>query len=196
MSLKVAVTGGIGSGKSVVCQVFNALGVPVYNADSRAKEMMNTDPDLRKALVSLLGNELYDKNGMRRKWLAEKMFGNDLLVQQVNKIVHPAVFKDFLFWSEQRSGFPYLIEEAALTFEAGGEKYFDKIIVVSAPEMTRINRVIKRDGVTEEEVRSRMKHQMEQTEKERRADYIIYNDDSTMILPQILALHAEFIKTS
>jgi len=191
MSLRVAVTGGIGSGKSVVCKVFSALGVPVYHADERARLLMNTDSRLKDSLIQLFGRELYDEDGLRRKWMAERIFGNDKLVEKVNSLVHPAVHHDFLKWADEYTNEPYVIEEAALTFESGGERFFDRVIVVTAPESLRVKRVVDRDGVDEEAVRSRMKHQMSQEEKEERAHFVIKNDNETMILPQILALHAE-----
>ncbi|MFZ5941077.1 MAG: dephospho-CoA kinase [Bacteroidota bacterium] len=195
MTLKIAVTGGIGSGKSMVCKVFAALGVPVYSADQQARELMNSDPALVRELKHLLGEEAYDQQGLRRKWVADRIFSNDELLAAVNSLVHPAVHRDFLRWASGLGGHSYVIGEAALTFESGGDRYYDRVVVVSAPVELRIRRVMQRDAVTEEEVRARMDKQWPAEEKELRAHHVIYNDNHTMILPQILALHAEFSKT-
>jgi len=192
MSIKVAVTGGIGSGKSMVCAVFSALGAPVYQADVEARRLMNKDAFLRKSLEDLLGPEAYSGDELNRAWVAGRIFSDPELVKKVNALVHPAVHRDFLRWAGQQL-FPYLIEEAALTFESGGAELFDYVVVVSAPEKLRIERVTSRDGSSEEQVRARMANQWSQEEKERKAHYVIINDNQTMILPQILALHAEWI---
>ncbi|MEX2588670.1 MAG: dephospho-CoA kinase [Chitinophagales bacterium] len=194
--LKVGITGGIGSGKTTVCNIFKSIGVPVYNADKRAKTLMETDEALIGKIKGLFGNNIYNDKNLNRKQLAEIVFNDAEKLKALNALVHPAVGKDALHWQEkmEKAGHPYTLKEAALLFETGSYKALDKIIVVDAPEKLRIQRVMKRDTVSEKEVRARMDKQWPQTHKNELADFIIHNDGENTLIPQVRELHKQFIE--
>ena len=192
--LQVGITGGIGSGKSLVCRIFCCLGVPVYDADSRAKKLMTTDGILIGQIKEEFGKLSYNSEGvLNRNLIAEQVFKDAEKLERLNKIVHPRVASDFESWVEQNQSHHYLIKEAALLFESGTDKILDKIIVVSAPEEMRIKRTLVRDPHrSESEVKGIIKSQMNEDEKVRRADYVILNDESRAVIPQVLDLHDWF----
>ena len=185
----MGLTGGIGSGKTLVCSILEKLGIPVYYADSAARRLMNSDEELSKNIVGIFGDEVYNGASLNRDLLARKVFGNQEMLEKLNAMVHPAVRKDYSGWVESQKGAPYVVEEAAILFESGADTLLDGSVLVYAPEALRIQRVMKRDGVDEESVRSRMMHQMDEDKKKERADHIIYNDEKEMLLPQVIALH-------
>lgn len=186
---KIGITGGIGSGKSTVCRVFEWLGIPVYYADERAKWLMQHDAELRQAIVQLLGQEAYLPDGsLNRPYIAGIVFQDANQLQSLNQLVHPAVHRDAERWHLIQHA-PYTLREAALLFESGGYQLMDKMIVVTAPEELRIQRVMARDGVSRKAVLARMAQQWPEARKVAMADYIIYNDEQTLLLPQVLALH-------
>jgi len=182
--IKIGITGGIGSGKSVICRTFNLLGIPVYYSDKRAKELLNTSKEIKKALTDLLGNELYSITGLDKVRLANIIFNDKSSLERVNAIVHPIVMEDFYSWCNKQKT-DIVINESAIIFEAKLKKHFDYIITVTAPEEIRINRVIKRDNTKKEDVISRMNHQYLDTKKIEESDFVIINDNNTPILPQI-----------
>ena len=178
MTTTLGVTGGIGSGKTAVCRVFEDLGARVFYADAEAKKLMEEDPGARADIVAAFGPESYDAGGrLNRAYLAAKVFGDEANVARINAIVHPRVFAAFERAREQaeQDGVELLAYEAALIFEAGGERRFDAVAVVDAPEDVRIRRVVARDGVAPEQVRARMDHQLPPAELRRRADFVIDN---------------------
>jgi len=188
ISLKLGITGGIGSGKSTVANLFQLLGVPVYNADDAAKKLMNESPVIRQKLVEAFGAHTYNENGLNRPWLAEKVFSNPEKLQQLNSIVHPIVIqygKDLMAVQEG----PLVMKEAAIFFESGSAAGLDYIIGVYAPEELRIQRVIQRDGSTRQEVQSRMARQINEEVKMKLCDFVIVNDDTRLVIPQVLELH-------
>lgn len=191
--LKVGVTGGIGSGKTLVCSILEKLGAPVYNADSMARTLMNTDAGLRVDLLKLFGEKVYGKDGLDRAWLARVVFGDSEKLADLNALVHPVVRKDFLRWSVLQSGSAYVVEEAAILFESGADREMDLSVMVYAPEELRIARVMDRDGVERDAVLTRMGHQLHEEDMMKLADYIIYNDGSKMLLPQVIELHNKVI---
>ena len=194
--LKVGITGGIGSGKTTVCQIFEKLGVPVYYADQRAKELMEDDSQLRAEIKQEFGDDIYDAEGkLDRKKLAEIVFNNEEKLLKLNGMVHPAVFRDNQSWNEvlAKKGYPYTIKEAALLVETGSYRTLDKLIVVSAPEEDRIKRVMARDGSTEEQVLARIKAQMPEEQKVKYADYIIYNDRIMDLVPEVTKIHIDLL---
>jgi dephospho-CoA kinase len=194
--LEVGITGGIGSGKSTVSHIFSILGVPIYDADSRAKYIMAHNEDLKKAIRQAFGEEAYYENGeLNRSFLASQVFNDSEKVKIINGLVHPAVAKDYVRWlSEQKS--PYIIREAALMIESGSHKLLDKLITVFAPENLRIERVKKRDPQrSEAEIRAIIAKQISEEEKLKLADFIIYNDEHHPLIPQVLTLHYHFIET-
>ena len=193
MMFQVGLTGGMGSGKTVVCSVLGKLGIPVYDADSRARRIMNEDPLLREEIVELFGKEAYLDGTLNRSFLADRVFGDQEMLSRLNKLVHPAVRRDYSSWLALQTS-PYVVEEAAILFESGADRFMDMIILVYAPMELRISRVMERDGIGEEQVRKRMKHQMDEEEKKGLADRVITNDGNEMLLPQIIALHQEILE--
>ncbi len=194
---QVGITGGIGSGKSLVCKIFQCLGIPVYDADSHAKALMTTDGILISNIQKEFGHLSYNTDGsVNRSYLGESVFNDPEKLKKLNSLVHPRVKEDYLTWVKKNDHHPYVLKEAALLFEAGSNKELDKIIVVHAPEDLRIKRVLSRDAHrTEELVREIMKNQMAEKEKLNRADFILYNDENQLLIPQVLELHQKFIAT-
>lgn len=194
MGLRVGITGGIGSGKSYVAKVFKALGVPFYDADKEAKELMNTNPEIRDALVRAFGREVYDAEGrLNRSYLASQVFKDKDKLDRLNAIVHPIVIQHGADWSVSQT-FPYSLKEAALLFESGSYKQLDYTILVTAPEDVRIARVMQRDSVSRQDVLDRMSKQLPDEEKRALADFIIVNDGVESLLPQVLPLHEQFLR--
>ncbi len=192
--LQVGITGGIGSGKSLVCKVFSVLGAPVYDADSRAKAIMTTDGILVDQIKQEFGDLSYNTDGsLNRSYLSEQIFRNPLQREKLNALVHPRVALDTEQWVEQQKGKAYVIREAALMFESGSYKRLDASIVVTAPEWLRIKRVLQRDPQrSEEAVRKIIEAQMPEEESKKRANFIIENDETQLVLPQIIKLHQQF----
>ncbi len=186
--LKVGITGGIGSGKTSACMVFETLGIPVYYADTRAKQLMNTDHILKASLEGHFGKDLYEDGILNRRKLAGIIFNDKAALEKVNSWVHPAVARDFVHWCEQQTA-PYVLEETAILFESGMSQRFGKVILVTAPESVRIARVCARDHVSPEAVRMRMDNQWPDEKKMALADYMICNDDIQPIIPQVMDIH-------
>jgi dephospho-CoA kinase len=184
----VGLTGGIGSGKSTVCKVFRVLGIPVFNSDQEAKRLMVDDEPLRAALASRFGEDIIRSNGLDRKVLAEKVFNDPKALKDLNALVHPVVRQAFVDWVVLQTA-PYVIMEAAILVETGGYKAFDELVVVTAPETLRIQRVMNRDGASEEQVAARVKNQADDAERLAVANQVVYNDDSRLVIPQVLAIH-------
>lgn len=190
--LKVGITGGIGSGKTTVCRIFKALGIPVYDADREAKNLMNTHPDLVNAIKATFGNEAYGADGMLdRQYLASRVFNDEQALAQLNAIVHPVVIQAANDWAAAQDA-AYTVKEAALMFQSGSYVHNDVNVVVAAPEELRIDRVMQRDAVTEQQVRARMDKQWAQDEQIEKADYVIWNDGKRMLIPQVLELDRIF----
>lgn len=191
--LKIGITGGIGTGKTTVCRIFESLGTPVFDADSTAKSIMNTSPQLIQAIKERFGEGAYLANGeLDRKYLAAKVFTDQHALSALNALVHPAAIQAFVDWAARQSA-PYVVKEAAILFESGSYRDCDFTILVAAEEAVRIARVIKRDGVDEKSVRDRISKQMPEEEKKRLADFIIYNNGREALLPQVLKLHEHFL---
>ncbi|MFN3487974.1 MAG: dephospho-CoA kinase [Emticicia sp.] len=187
----IGITGGIGSGKSIICKVFELLGVPVYYADSRANWLINNNLQLRKEIKELLGRQAYDQNGQyNRKWVASQVFNNPELLKMLNMLVHPKVFDDTKKWLTLHQNQPYVVREAAISNAAGEGNDLDKIIVVSCPIEVRIERIQQRDPQrSDEQIRAIIARQKTEEEFTKIADYQIINDDNQLVLPQILRIH-------
>ena len=183
---KVGVTGGIGSGKSVVCNVFRNLDIPVYEADTEARRIIAEDPEIRKGLVKRFGDRTFGDSGLDRKYLAERIFSDSKARSFVNGLVHPKVREDFSEWILGQAG-PYVVEEAALLIESGAWKAMDFTILVLAREEIRIERIMKRDGISRGDVLARLASQIDPAEAANLADLMIYNDDNEFVIPQVLA---------
>ncbi|HMR19706.1 MAG TPA: dephospho-CoA kinase [Sphingobacterium sp.] len=189
MSIKVGITGGIGTGKSFVSKVFKTLGVPFYDADLEAKQIMVKDEHVRGALIAAFGPETYLPDGaLNRQYLSGQVFNDTKKLALLNSIVHPAVIQAGIDWSNRQTA-PYSLKEAALLYESGSYKNLDYTILVTAPEELRIQRVMQRDGISRDAVLQRMHKQMPEDEKLQYADFIVHNDGVLPLLPQILAIH-------
>lgn len=190
--LSIGLTGGIGSGKSIVAKIFRTLGVPVLDADALAKKIMLENEDVRAQIISSFGAESYNQAGLNRSFIANIVFKDPFQLAVLNSIVHPATIEAGKKWASQQNT-PYTIKEAALFFESGSAEGMDLIIGVYAPDALRIQRVMHRDQTSREEVLNRMKHQISQTIKMKLCDRVIINDEQSLLIPQIMALHNEFI---
>jgi dephospho-CoA kinase len=193
--LKIGITGGIGVGKTIVCRVFQVLGIPVYDADTRAKWLMQNDLALKKELRDAFGEETYTPEGyLNRSYLAAIVFNNPERLSRLNALVHPHVGTDFDNWAAAHAGAPYVIKEAALMFESESWRQMDEIIVVSAPLKVRLKRLLKRDAHrTEADIKAIIGKQLSEEEKIARANHVVYNDDKQLLIPQVLALHQKFL---
>jgi len=191
--LKVGLTGGIGSGKTTVAQIFEVLSIPVYYADSAARDLMNHDPELKKKIIASFGSDAYQNGELNRSYLGSVVFRDTEKLNLLNSIVHPVTIRESANWMKNQKS-PYAIKEAALIFEAGLEKHLDYIIGVTAPESLRIQRVVDRDHLPMEKVLDRMRHQMDEKEKISRCDFVIQNDGLTALLPQVLQIHEKLMK--
>jgi dephospho-CoA kinase len=190
--LKIGLTGGIGTGKSIVAKVFDLLNVPVYVSDIEAKRLMNENTEIKKQLIAEFGSDVYVNHQLNREYLAKQIFADKKALEKVNRIVHPVVRKDFEFWASQQTSV-YVIQESAILFDTGLYKNFDKIITVTAEQELRIKRVMERDAVDREQVEARMKNQISEEEKFKKSDFILYNN-TELLLPQILKIDAEIRK--
>lgn len=189
--IKVAVTGGIGSGKSTVCEIFEKLGIPIFYADQSAKELMNSDNNIKEKLISYFGNEIFDEDEkLLREKFAEIIFNNKTYLKKVNEIVHPEVRKKFDEWVLSQNA-PFVIEETALVFESRQAQLFDKIILVTAPLEIRIERIMKRDNATRGKVLERLNNQFNDEMKIEESDFVITNDEKELIIPQIINIYSK-----
>lgn len=182
--IKIGITGGIGSGKSVVSSLFRMNKIPVYMADAESKRLSDTSPVIRKKLISLFGDSIYVNDLLDRKRLASFIFSNEHVLKKVNEIIHPVVKKDFQAWVKQQKGNMCAIESAIL-FESGFEKTVDVVLLVYAPVELRLTRAMERDGATEADIMKRMNRQMPEELKRKQADYVIINDDVQALIPQV-----------
>lgn len=194
MGLKIGITGGIGSGKSYIAKIFKALGVPFYDADNEAKVLMNTNEDIKTALMNEFGAEVYDADGrLDRPYLASTVFKDKGKLEKLNAIVHPVVIQHGADWAASQT-FPYSLKEAALLFESGSYQKLNYTILVTAPREVRIERVMQRDSVSRADVLDRMGKQLPDEEKQKLADFIIVNDGTKPVLPQVLSLHEKLMR--
>ncbi|MEA4905439.1 MAG: dephospho-CoA kinase [Petrimonas sp.] len=183
--IKLGVTGGIGSGKSVVCDVLRLHDIPVYDADLEAKNLNDTSPVIRKKLTQSFGQDLYRNNRLDREKLAHLIFNNEENLRTANSIIHPELAKHFMEWAEQRKHHPVIALDAAVLFEAGFQSVLDKTIIVLAPLEVRIERAVKRGNLTKEQITARANSQMSDKEKAELADFIIQNDGQHSLLEQV-----------
>ncbi|RNL54552.1 dephospho-CoA kinase [Pedobacter jejuensis] len=193
---KVGITGGIGSGKTTVCRVFEVLGIPVFYADTEAKNIMIKDTELIEGVKSAFGkNSYFDDGKLNNKHIAGIVFNSETELAKLNALVHPAVFRAFDTWAKEiKTDVPYTLKEAALLFESDSYKMCDTSILVTAPVETKINRVMQRDNVTAEQVKARMNKQLSDEEKAKMADHFIINDEEHSIIEQVLSLHRHFLQ--
>jgi dephospho-CoA kinase len=195
--LKIGITGGIGSGKTTVCRVFELLGIPVFYADNVAKTIMQTDSQLKNEILNTFGQESYSIDGqLNRPYISSIVFKDQSQLNKLNALVHPAVFRAFDRWIAEQQEVPYILKEAALLFESESYKMCDLSILVISPESTRISRIKARDHISEEEIMLRMKRQFSDEQKMKLANHILINDENCLLIPQILDLNQQFLKIS
>lgn len=187
---KIGLTGGIGSGKSIICEVLKTIGYPVFNSDDEAKLLMVNNQEVIQQIKELFGEEAYKDKLLNRAFLADKIFNNEELKLALNRIVHPAVRNAFESWSNKQNK-ALVFNEAAILFETGAYKKFDYTVLVTAPEKIRIERVVSRDNTTEQEVQQRMNNQWKDEVKSELASFVINNNNTTLVTPQVL----EMLKT-
>ncbi|ADV51499.1 Dephospho-CoA kinase [Cellulophaga algicola DSM 14237] len=191
----VGLTGGIGSGKTTVAKMFHALGVPVYNSDIEAKKLMSASKDLKAKIIALLGEDSYSDNVLNRSYIANKVFTDPALLAKLNAIVHPEVKNHFTSWVKNQKS-SYVIQETAIIFENSSEHRFDKIILVTAPENLRIERVISRDTISIEKVKERIDNQWSDKKKAKLSDYVIHNLDLEKTSFLVAEIHKQLLKLS
>ncbi len=189
--LRVGLTGGIGSGKTTVAKVFETLGIPVYYADDKAKYLMNTNGDLKAAIIQNFGNDAYQQGELDRKYLANIVFNNKEKLELLNSLTHPITICDAEEWIKQQTT-SYVIKEAALLFESGAAERLDYIVGVYAPQHIRVNRVMKRDDLPVQEVMKRISRQIDEEMKMKLCNFVITNNDQQLVIPQVLELHKKF----
>ena len=187
MAIMIGLTGGIGSGKSVVAKVFATLGIPVFNADEEAKRIMQTSTEIKTKLIEQFGMDIYNAHGLDKEKLATIVFNDPFQLQLLNAIVHPVTIQAAKDWAAKQTS-PYVIKEAALIFESGAADGLLKIIGVTAPLSLRTHRVMQRDGITKDQVDARMRNQISDTIKMRLCDYVIENNNQQMVIPQVLEI--------
>ncbi|MBT6236459.1 dephospho-CoA kinase [Bacteroidia bacterium] len=193
--LRIGITGGIGAGKSTICKIFGRLGVPIYDADTRAKWLMHNDKDIKQAITDSFGWDSYTrKDELNKEYLAKVVFNNEEKLKVLNGIVHPAVKNDYQTWTLEYKEEPYSIKEAALLFESDAYLNLHKVIVVNSPIETRIERIMKRDHVKREDILKRIENQTTDRERMSRADWVIYNDGVNSLISQAMDVHHNILK--
>jgi dephospho-CoA kinase len=193
IGLKLGVTGGIGSGKTTVCRVFSVLGIPVFSADDEAKRIQDNNPDIKNKINTLAGKNLYSSGSLDRTELASLVFSNRQLLEKVNSIVHPVVFGYFREWVEQQDS-PYSVMEAAILFESGAFRMMDRILTVITPIEERIERLVKGNKLTRDQISDRIRNQIDDESRIKRSDFLIFNSENDMIIPAVLGVHKEMLK--
>jgi dephospho-CoA kinase len=191
--LKVGITGGIGSGKSTVCQVFETLGIPVFYADGAGKYLLENDSAIISSVKALFGDEVYMGGVLDREKIAAIVFKDKAILGKLNNIIHPAVIRYSVQWMEKQRA-PYVLKEAAIFFESGSYKEMDVMIGVYAPRKLRILRVMERDSASQEKILERMSYQMSEEEKMKRCNFVITNDDVQAVIPQVLKVHGQLLE--
>lgn len=189
----IGLTGGIGSGKTTVSNMFKDLGIPVYIADIEAKKLMNTSKDVKQKIISLFSPKAYENNELNRSYIATKIFNDASYLKKMNAIIHPKVAKHFKKWMQKQTS-PYVIKEAAIIFEHNMQAQYDAIITVMAAAEVRIDRLLKRDKTTKDKVLAIMKHQIDDEEKAKMSDFVIVNDKLEHTKEQVLNVHNSILK--
>lgn len=193
MTLKIGITGGIGSGKTTVAKIFEVLGIPVFYADSEAKRIMNENEELRKKIIENFGEQSYTNNKLNRKYISEIVFNDTYKLDLLNSIVHPITIAAADEWMLSQNT-PYALKEAALMFESSAASHLDYVIGVYAPQHLRIQRTTQRDNITRQEVLQRMNRQIDEEIKMRLCNFIIVNDEQQLVIPQVISLHEQLKK--
>lgn len=191
---KIGLTGGIGSGKSIISKCFSSIGVPIYNSDIEAKKLLNRSHAVQEQLISAFGKKIFTNGKIDKKKFSDAIYKNEESLKKSNEIIHPAVKSHFDNWVKINSKHDYIIKEAAIMYESGSHKEMDKIITVFSPEKIREERLLERPGLTSKTLHKIIESQISEEEKIERSDFTIYNDEVQLIIPQILAIHKEILK--
>jgi len=190
--IKVAITGGIGTGKTTISNMFADKGVPVFNSDEIAKKIMNTNSLLKNEIVTAFGDKVYDKNKLNKEYLSDVIFNNESLLKKINSIVHPYVADEFNSWIEEQDS-KYIIYESAIIFENQAEDFFDKIICVTASEEDVISRVMKRNNFSVDKIKSIINKQLPNGAKIQKSDYVIENTNISKLSDKVLEIHNDIM---
>lgn len=193
--IKVAITGGIGTGKTTILSMFADKGIPVFNSDEIAREIMNTNPLLKNKIITAFGDKAYDKNKLNKKYLSNVVFNNKTLLKKINSIVHPYVANELNSWIKKQDS-KYIMYESAIIFENQGEGFFDKIICVTAPEDDVISRVMKRNNFSKDKIKSIINKQLPNEVKIQKSDYVIENVDISKLSDRVLEIHNNIIDSN
>ena len=192
-SFKLGVTGGIGSGKTTVCRIFSVLGAPVFSTDTEASLIMESDIEIKKAINNLAGKDLYTSGHLDRPELARLIFNNRELLGKVNSLVHPIVFNNYIDWANAQTA-PYSVMEAAILFESGASDLVDMTLTVVTPVNERIERLVRGNKLTKQQVMERVRNQIDDESRIKRSDFVVYNSENDMIIPVILEIHEKLLK--
>ena len=192
---RVGITGGIGSGKTTVAKIFEVLGIPVYYADTEARRLINQDPGIRRKIKAAFGDESYKNEGLDRSYISKIVFSDPEKLELLNSITHQPTIRDANEWMAKQES-PYTLKEAALIFESGSAEHLDFVIGVYTPLPLRIHRITQRDGITRDEVLSRMSRQMDENIKMKLCDFVIINDEQHLLIPQVLEVHQKLLEKS
>lgn len=192
--IKVGLTGGIGSGKTYLANIFSHLGIPIYYSDDRTKSLYKNNPQLKSNLISEFGHQVYLPSGeINKDFLRKIIFDSPGLRTKINQIVHPFVIADFQKWYNLQKNVPYILKESALLFETNLFKTLNKTILIKASNELKIKRLKKRDNLSVSEIQQKMATQLSDTEKTKKADFVIFNDEKKLLLPQILTIHKQLL---
>jgi dephospho-CoA kinase len=189
----IGLTGGIGSGKTTVAKIFATLGIPVFNADETARQLMQNSPELKKQLVQQFGAEVFQEGQLNKSYLSNLVFKDSYQLNLLNAIVHPASIQAAWDWAAQQNA-PYVIKEAALIFESNAAEGLDRVIGVTAPISLRVHRVMQRDNCSKADVEMRMRNQVSDVIKMKLCDWVIINNDQELLIPQVLKIHEALLK--
>ncbi len=192
--IKVGLTGGMGSGKTMISSIFEILGIPVFQADLAARRLLEEDEEIRTSLISWYGEGVYQDGKPDRSMIASIIFRQPAQLAKVNGIIHPKVYEEYQAWLNKLAPVPFSIHEAAILFESGFNRYLDKTILVTAPEKIRIERIRLRDGLDETQIRQRMENQWSDDKKAPLADYLLNNEGCTAVIPQVIKIFEEITK--
>lgn len=195
MTLKIGLTGGIGSGKSTIARIFELLGVPVYYADAVSKSLYETDAELMQQVKQQFGEDVYEEGKLNRQKLAALVFSNPEKLALLNALVHPPTIRHAEKWMKAQTA-PYVVKEAALIFESGSAAGLDYVIGVWSPKQLRIKRTMERDGISQQQVEQRMQRQIDEEMKMKLCDFVIKNDETQLVIPQVLELHQQLVERS
>ena len=190
--IKVAITGGIGTGKTTISSMFSDKGIPVFNSDEIAKEIMNTDSLLKNEIVTAFGDKAYDKNKLNKEYLSDVVFNNEILLKKINSIVHPYVAEEFNSWIQEQNS-KYIIYESAIIFENQAEDFFDKIICVTASEEEVISRIMKRNDFSVDKIKSIINKQLPNDAKVQKSDYVIESMNISKLSDKVLEIHNDIM---